>query len=139
MIKNRMPLTKLLTIVLLIITFFTVCMGYLASLDMRTSDEAKAFAMVFGTISVFLFITSLGIWRKQNWARIFLMIILGIMILAWTILLWYWYQAVKLEMNRVQRFLPPLFSVFVYCILLGGIFFLNNSKVKEEFREKLSQ
>ena len=139
MIKNRMPLTKLLLIALLVIVFFAACLGFGASMEMRYNYEAQIFVMIFAALSVLLLITSFGIWRRQNWARIFLIFIFSIMILGWTGVLWYWYQAMWSELGRWQRYLPGLFSIFIYSILLGGIFFLNNSKVKDEFDKKLSQ
>ena len=100
-----MPLTKLLTIALFVIVLFAASMGYGASLDMRHNDDNRIFVMVFAGISVLLSITSIGIWNRQNWARIFLIFILIIMMLAWTGMLWYWYQSVWLEMSKWQKFL----------------------------------
>ncbi len=139
MIKNRMPLTKLLTIVLLTFVGFTACFGFAISLEMRGNDDAQIFVMIFAAISFLLLNTLIGIWMRKNWARIFLIFILVVAILAWTGLMWYWFQAIWPELSRDHKLILPFFSLFLYPILLGGIFLLINAKFKEEFEKKSSQ
>lgn len=139
MIKNRMPLTNLLFIIIMAFSFSAGCIGYVASLEKSSGDEPSYVTMGFGLLAIFTFISALGIGMKYIWARVFLLWILYFGVIGWTGFSIFWISRIKGYQYQIEQMFPFIFSIFIYCLLVGGIMFLNNSKVKNEFGQSLSQ
>lgn len=134
MIRNRMPLRNLLVIVLMAIIFFMSCLSYQLSLESYRNDEER---WVLAAMVLSIFVLSLiasGIWMKKNGARVFLLVILYLMGIGWTIFAGIWFVNMRGGGDRISFMLMPfVFTFCFYFILFSFITFLNNPKLKEEF------
>ncbi len=134
MVRNRMPLRNLLVIVLMAIIFFMSCLSYQLSLESYRNDEER---WVLAAMVLSIFVLSLiasGIWMKKNGARVFLLVILYLMGIGWTIFAGIWFVNMRGGGDRISFMLMPfVFTFCFYFILFSFITFLNNPKLKEEF------
>lgn len=136
MIRNRMPLRKLVAFIVLAIAFSTGCISYGITYEIQDrTDESFYIFIGFGITSFLLVLIAVGLWQKQNWARILLIGMLGLGILGWSTLAIFWYLNMETS-DRIERFLPFIFSGFLIPIMLAGIFLLNHSKLEEEFEKE---
>ncbi|MEM6966078.1 MAG: hypothetical protein AAF573_15030 [Bacteroidota bacterium] len=137
MIRNSMPLRKLVAFIILAITFFTGCISYGMTYEIRGRVGASLYVLYgFGVVSFLLVSIAVGLWQKQNWARVLLIGILVLSIFGWSVLAVFWFHSLNTFSGGVEKYLPFVFSGFLVPILLAGIFLLSHSKFKEEFEEE---
>lgn len=130
-----MPLTNLLSCILLAFAFAGVCFGYGASLEIDGGHSQRNVMLAVGVCVITLLLIALGIWKRQKWAKSFLTIILYLGIIGWIGVLFFWIKSLHLRLGFIERAIPIVFTVFVLGILLGGIFYLRNKKFLEEFED----
>ena len=110
------------------------CLSYQLSLESYRNDEER---WVLAAMVLSIFVLSLiasGIWMKKNGARVFLLVILYLMGIGWTIFAGIWFVNMRGGGDRISFMLMPfVFTFCFYFILFSFITFLNNPKLKEEF------
>ena len=135
MIRNRMPLRHLLLLALIALIFFLGCMGYALSNDNYQTNETRWIMNGCGISVIILSIVGLGIWMKNNKARMVLLIFVYLLVIGWTVLAGLWFVNMGSEGWKF-RLMPLIFSIGMYSVLFSFISFINNSKLIEEFELK---
>lgn len=127
-----MPLRNLLLLALIGLILLLVCIGYALSIDRHQNNETRWIMNGCGISSIILSFVAIGIWVKNNKARIILRIFLYVLVLGWTFLAGMWFMNMGSERWDI-RLMPLIFSIGIYSILFSFITFINNPKLIEEF------